>query len=528
MFTPGTRSMATQLFDLALSRDGGAFFLAGALLAASVCAMVRRRRREVLVDVARVDDLPLPCWILDDAGTVVGRSRRAPDPSAGASFTGGAWSGEDSRRVAAALEEARTSGQARVRRVTEREGVILGALEIARRLDDAGRFAGWVVQVGVPMEAEDPRSSQAADPRRERLALVGRLAAGTAHEFNNILTSVLGYAELLRRQLSEEAPERLDVDEIRTAARQGSELTRLLLGFARGRSQPRAPVDLVPLLDGLLRLLESSFDETVALTVEHEPSSAFVLADVHGLENLVVDLILALRPVSRAAGDRVRVTIDRRAAPGTGAGSGRAMLEEFVLHFERDLRSSSLSEDEVTAAADLLDPATFERASRATQAIGGRLVRGRASFELALPGVEPVHPEEAGPQEGFEVGDGELVLVVEDEWLVRRLISTGLRQAGFRVIDASSAQEALAVLDEHGEPLDLLVSDIVLPGAGGVELAERLVERFPRLRVLFISGYGEGAGAGDWDRIAGAAFLAKPFAPADLLGRIQSLLGRRG
>lgn len=512
--------MALQLFDFALSGEGGALFAVGFVLAAIACTLLHRQRPAGRrAPRAALDELPLRTWALDESGTVLRASEGAPGPVPGAMFAGPPWSPEEADRIAAALAGARATGRGRVTVVAAGGDGRPAVLEIAPRTE-SGRPSGWWVQMCTAEES----SSAPADPGQARLALVGRLAAGTVHEFNNILTSVLGYAELLRRQLPEDAPERVDVDEIRTAARQGSELTRRLLGFARGRTLVPAPVDLADLFESLLRLLESSVEETVTLSIEHELPAAHVLVDVHGLENLFVDLFLGLRPAACPGGDQVRVTIGRRGA----AAPGRGAPEEIVLHFERDLPAASRAASGAGGPADLLDPAAFERFEAAAQALGGRLSRFPGSFEFALPGIEPVNPEAAAAGEALEVGDGERVLVVEDDWLVRRLVSTGLRSAGFRVIDAASTQEALAVLDEHGEPPELLVADVVLPGIGGVELAERLRERFPRLRVLFISGYGEGAGAGSWDRIADAAFLAKPFAPAELIGRIRSLMGNRG
>jgi len=364
----------------------------------------------------------------------------------------------------------------------------------------------------------------------QKMEAVGRLAGGVAHDFNNYLTAILGYAELLSTSLPAGSPAARQLEEIRSAARRAADLTGKLLAF--GRRQMLQPVDLdlnqvVGALAGLVRRL---LGETMTLEVELSPRPVWVHADRSQLEQVVLNLATNARDAMQRGG---RLSIST-ALEGDVAGDGaRALLRV------RDDGAGMTPE----VQERIFDPFfTTKETGRGTglglsSVVGvveqsGGVVRvesspGRGSlFEIALPAIAPPEPppaEPSTPPGALAVGH-ETILVAEDEAAIRRVLTLTLERGGYRVLAATSPRAALELARAADPPVDLLVSDIVMPELSGPELAAEIRRGGHPLRVLYISGYSEEVARRENALEADARLLAKPFTSAALLAAVRAAL----
>jgi PAS domain S-box-containing protein len=381
--------------------------------------------------------------------------------------------------------------------------------------------------------AEEARSEADARLREtQRLEAVGQLAGGVAHDFNNVLAVVLSYAELVLDELPPDHPSRADVGEIRRAAERGAVLTRQLLAFGRQQVLRPRSVDLNAALGDLERMLRRLLPAEIALHVV--PSRVPVRAHVdpaqlqHALMHLVLNArdampqggVVSVEPGLRAvdAGDASGVGPGRYATltvrdsgtgmdaptrarafepffttkpPGEGAGLGLPMVHGFAAQ---------------SGGAALLDSAP----GQGTQ------------VTLYLPLATAEAPTAERPPPPLPAPGGATVLVVEDEVNVRRSIVRILERQGIRVIEARHGADALLAFDAAGGAVDAVITDLVMPELGGVELVARLRERRPDLPVVVVSGY---AGTGG-KAIPGARHLEKPFEAAALVREVTEALAR--
>ncbi len=399
----------------------------------------------------------------------------------------------------------------------------------ARAVRDArGRLLGYVsVNRDVTREREEAEQRAALEEQlrqAQKMQAVGQLAAGVAHDFNNLLTAIQGYAELMHESLDDGDPRRGDAEEIARAARRGSELTRRLLTFSRREDQQPSLLDAGEVVTGLEPLLRRTLGETIELRVDRGPPLPPVLADQHDLEQVLLNLATNARD-AMPGGGRLSITVIRSREGAVAievADTGEGMSEEvrarafepFFTTKERE-RGTGLG---LATVWGIVEGAggTVELASEP-----GRGTRATVSLP-ARPGARPGTARE--PVSAAHRSGGGTIFLVEDEEAVRALAERILVGGGYEVVAAADADEALELAAAHAGQIDLLLTDLVLPGLPGVELAARLAASRPGLRVLGMSGY-----AGD-EIEAGSAHggrfpvLAKPFARAELLARVGEAL----
>ena len=389
---------------------------------------------------------------------------------------------------------------------------------------------GRPARLVMAMDVTERRQLEAQLRQAQKMEAVGRLAGGIAHDFNNLLTAISGYSGLLIESLDEDDPRREDVEQIRAAAERATELTTRLLAFSRrGMVRPTA-VDIHAVIGDLEPMLRRLIGEHIDLRIGLRAIEPYVLADRPQVEQLVLNLVLNARD---AMADGGILTIETEALEASAAwAQGMPPQASVVL---------SVS-DTGTGIADEVREHVFEPFFTTKSDGGGlglatvyatvRQAGGRIRLQSA-PGrgttVRIVLPVAARPDAGHELESGvaaaatasRRVLLVEDETAVRELVERILGRAGF---DVTSAPDALAALRIAAEPgrFDLLVSDVVMPGMTGIELARELRAKDPQLRALMISGYTEEAvGKVGPD---GIDLLGKPFTADDLIGRIQAVL----
>lgn len=376
------------------------------------------------------------------------------------------------------------------------------------------------------------REREAQFLQAQKMEAVGRLAGGVAHDFNNLLTAITGYTELLLARLGEDNEMSHDVQEIKRAAERAASLTRQLLTFSRKQViQPRV-LDLNTLVGDVERMLQRLIGEQIRLLTDLDTQPLYILGDPGQIEQVVMNLAVNARDAMPRGG---ALTIGTELlAPE----SGRIPTEYRPQHKPMVLLS-------VTDTGLGIDPKTMRHIFEPffttkgpdqgtglglstvyaiiKQAGGEIQVRsevGRGTrFELFLPVAQPpAAAPQARPAEQPRAQINATLLLVEDQHIVRKLMRRLLQSEGYTVLEAPHGQEALRVARAHAGPIDLLVTDVVMPEMSGQQLARELVSIRPDLRVLFVSGYAD---ADIYHEIANPGrshFLQKPFTP-DILGR---------
>ncbi|MBA3553600.1 MAG: PAS domain S-box protein [Gemmatimonadales bacterium] len=380
----------------------------------------------------------------------------------------------------------------------------------------------------------------------QRIDAVGRLAGGIAHDLNNMLMTVIGHADFLARDLGPEDARRADVDQIRHAAERSAMLTAQLLAFARRDVvQPRA-LDLNAVVRQSERLVRPVVGESIDLVVQLSPEAGVIHADPSRVEQIILNLVLNARDAMPRGG---RLTIET------------ASVDFIGEDYERDA-DCSVSPGRYTqlAVADTGQGMDAETLARIWEpffttkpvgqgtGLGLAMVHGavaqacgfvRASSEPGqgttvraywpqLPKTSaPVRTEERAPA----VARGrEKVLVVEDEGIVRNIVMRALSAYGYHCVEAGTGQEALRLIESPDFAVDLMLTDVVMPGIAGGELGRRLASVRPGVPVLYISGFTdeEVVRRGLLETRTDTPFLQKPFSPATLLEKVREVLDRVG
>jgi PAS domain S-box-containing protein len=415
-------------------------------------------------------------------------------------------------------------------RLWRRDGSELWALvELTPFVDDDGVFTGALAMV---TDVTERRAIEAQLRQSQKLEAVGRLAGGVAHDFNNLLTAILGDARVLAESLAPDDPLRTEATEIEAAARRAALLTRQLLAFGRKqRIEPRV-VDVAQVIDAMDRMLRRLIGEDVQLATAVAPDLGRIRVDPVHLEQVLLNLAVNARDAMPDGGRLVieAANVDDRGAHGAAGGrvmvavrdTGHGMTPEVQAH----LFEPFFTTKEAGKGTGLGLATVYGIVKQAGGDIRVRSAPGEGtSFEILFPRVDgPAEPAEAAPPRELPRGT-ETILVVEDEPLVRALAVRVLRDAGYEVLEASDAEEALERVAQGRVRLDLLLTDVVMPRGSGPDLARRLRANRPELPVLFASGYMDRAQdvqgqVGRW-----TGFIPKPFTADELARQIRELLG---
>lgn len=392
---------------------------------------------------------------------------------------------------------------------------------------------------GVPFEGQPARLVLAQDVSTQRrledevrqtqkMDVIGSLAGGIAHDFNNLLVVIRGNSDLLLRRL--EGKQRECAEHIDAAAQRASELTRQLLSFSRQRVLRIEPVDLNEVVTETLALLERSLGEGVVITADLEPALGAVLADRSELSNALLNLAINARDAMPGGGTLeiqstdVHVTeVERRGELSPGryvllriTDSGIGMDEEtrshaFEPYFTTKQEGTGLGLAAVYGVV---------RQSGGHIWFSSEPEQG-TTFKLYFP-VTDGAPALVSPAADVGSYEGEEVILLVDG-VLRGLVASTLQSYGYEVLTAAGAEDALALVDSTEPRIDLLLTDVIMPGMNGRELADRLLARRPDLKVLFTSGYPA-------DRLrpgiadSPATFIEKPFLPGELAGTIRGVL----
>ncbi len=394
---------------------------------------------------------------------------------------------------------------------------------------------------GVMLDLTERRRAEEHLQETLRMEAVGRLAGGIAHDLNNMLAAILGFSDLLERNLAPDDPRRDDTSQISRAAERSAALTRQLLAFARRELIQPQMLDVNTVVRHSRPMISTLLGENIELTVQLAPDVLVVYADARQVEQTLMNLV-----------------VNARDALPQG---GRVAIETRSVKLEPDLRvSRELGEDTPTGNFALLsvtdtghgmDAVTLQRMwepffttkpSGQGTGLGLSSVYGSAKqsggfvWADSEPGrgttVQIYWPEarSAPPpleDEGAEPeirGGSETVLVVEDEALVRALVVRALRSHGYRCLESEEASEALRMLEHAGARVDLVITDVVMPGMSGGGLGDRLALLRPGLPILYTSAYVDEDVIGRGLLEQGRPFLQKPCTPRELARKVREVL----
>ncbi|RJP35542.1 MAG: PAS domain S-box protein [Candidatus Omnitrophota bacterium] len=375
----------------------------------------------------------------------------------------------------------------------------------------------------------------------QKMESIGKLAGGIAHDFNNLLTAILGYSELSLNQLPTTHPLQNSFVEIKKAGERAMKLTRQLLAFSRKQILQPSVLDLNRLILDLDQMLRRIIGEDIEFIIIPYPALGKVKADLGQLEQVIINLIVNARDAMPTGGKLIIETknleLDESYAkdhidviPGpyvmlaisdTGCGMPAETLQQIFEPFFTTKEVGKGTGLGLSMVHGIIKQSGGHIAAYSEMGQG-------TTFKIYLPRIDEIPVTEKPDQGPAIVKKGsETILVVEDEEIVRRLLHNVLQKHGYTVLTAGYSAEAFQLVEQYGDQIHLLITDIILPRISGREVAEQIQKSYPRIRVLYMSGYTDNAIVHHGILNEGIAFLQKPFTPDILLHKIREILDSR-
>ncbi|HZN62951.1 MAG TPA: ATP-binding protein, partial [Planctomycetota bacterium] len=434
------------------------------------------------------------------------------------------------------LAEGRHSTIATWENVARDGGKLLCEWHTGPLLEADGSFAGLQAMA---IDTTERARLEGQLRQAQKLEAIGRLAGGIAHDFNNLLTAVSGYGEILLEHFRSDDPARGYVEEIRVAAHRAADLTRQLLAFGRKQVLEPAVLDLNNVLGGMDKLLRRVLGEDIFLGTVLAPDLGRVKADRGQIEQVIMNLVVNARDAMPKGGN---LTLETRnveldatyarehpdASPGphvqlavsdTGGGIPAEVLPRI---FEPFFTTKERGKGTGLGLATVYGIVKQSGGHITAYSEPGR----GATFKVYLARVDAMVVKAPAHDTDRRVLSGkETILVVEDEAPVRKLLLQVLARLGYTLIEADTGMHALKAISKHNGPIHLMVTDVVMPGMSGRELARQIEPLRPETKVLYMSGYTEDAIVHHGELDPGTAFLAKPFTPHALAAKVREVLG---
>ncbi len=488
------------------------------------------------------DDLPVPLLKVSPKGNIVQANRCARDLLHANT--------EEDRSIADLMEGLGRSipdwledaaagkglGRSEFLRLTRPEQDVFVQVTLTRVVEE-----GQALLVAVLNDATELKSLEAQFVQSQKMQAIGQLAGGVAHDFNNLLTAISGHCDLLLLRHDQGDPEYGDLIQIHQNANRAAGLVGQLLAFSRKQTLRPERLELRDILSDLTHLLNRLVGEKIALDLRQNSSLPPIRADKRQLEQVIMNLVVNARDAMTKGGTILIETDERHLRKPLKNGRAKVPAGDYVVVRVQD-DGSGIPHDKLEKVFEPFY--TTKRTGEGTglglstvygivKQTGGFIfvdsTQGKGSvFTLMFPVCddplpEPVVLAEPAKTQTDRLGDG-VVLLVEDEAPVRAFASRALAHRGFKVIEASNAEDALTLLDDTDLKVDVFVTDVVMPGLDGPSWVRKARDLRPDVPVVFMSGYAEDVFKSQGARIEASAFLAKPFSLIELTSIVSQQL----
>ena len=390
--------------------------------------------------------------------------------------------------------------------------------------------------------AEAIQKSEESQHQSTKMEALGRLAGGIAHDFNNMLTSILGYGSLILKTTAPDTPIYNGIKEIILAAERATALTRQLLDFSRNQTVETKNIDLNTIAKDMQEFMSRTLGEKIKLSMRLNPELRNIKADVSRLEQVIVNLAVNARDAMPAGGQLMLETdnliLDRNFCathpdlkPGDYvklevSDTGCGMLPEVREHlFEPFFTTKAKGKG---TGLGLTTTYGIVKQFGGHIAVYSEIGRG-TTFKIYFPAshdtLKVVSP---APQVSVLLPGNETIMVVDDDTNIVTMVSQILTELGYRVISSTNSRRALALSDQHTQPIDMVLTDMIMPGLNGPDLIRKMRQTRPGLKALYMSGYASNAAALIGALKANEVFLQKPFSSETLTQRIRKVLDTPG
>jgi PAS domain S-box-containing protein len=394
--------------------------------------------------------------------------------------------------------------------------------------------------VGIAEDITDKKQLEAQFIEAQKMEVIGQLAAGVAHDFNNVLGVIMGYSELIAQDVEKDSPLQSFTEEIRLAAERASSLTRQLLVFSRKEVVQAVVIDLNETVRNMDRMLRRLVDENVEVTMTYEKQGGYIKADAGYVWQVLMNLVVNARDAMSAGGKLSIETslaildeVHAQSHVGTHAGEYMVLsVSDTGIGMTQEVKDRLFEAFFTTKPIGKGTGLGLVTCQTIVRQCGGHIEvdtvqKGGTTFKVYFPKVEP--PPQALPDTAAKPSKSkaasETILIVEDEPSLRHLVQGVLQSRGYNVLTAPNGQDALRVAQEHkGSPISLVVTDVIMPRMGGKIMAEWLKITSPDLKVLFTSGYTDDALTNHGVFDPGIAFLPKPYTPDSLSRKVRQML----
>jgi two-component system, cell cycle sensor histidine kinase and response regulator CckA len=417
-----------------------------------------------------------------------------------------------------------------------RDGTLIWLRDSARAVRDVN--SNVVHYEGILEDITERKQLEEQLRQSQKMEAVGRLAGGVAHDFNNLLTIISGYSDLLLDTLPEQDRARAHVEEIKKAGNRAATLTRQLLAFSRSQVLAPQVLDLNAVVANVDKMLRRLIGEDIDLVTILGEKLGSVRADPGQLEQVIMNLAVNARDAMPQGG---KLTVETRNVTLDSAYARTHVTVvpgEFVMLAVSDTGIGM----NATTQAHIFEPFFTTKEKGRGTGLGLATVYGiikqsggyiwvysepglGATFKIYLPRVEPPSRQAGLGKEAESPAKGhETILLVEDEPALRAMVRSVLESKGYKVLEARHGEDALMVSELHQGPVDLLLTDVVMPGMSGRELAEHLVKVHRETKVLYMSGYTDDAIVHHGVLGSDMAFLQKPFNPDGVVRKVREVL----
>ena len=391
------------------------------------------------------------------------------------------------------------------------------------------------------VDATDQKQLEIQFAQSQKMQAVGQLAGGVAHDFNNVLTAIIGHCDLLFSQHKVGDSSFADINQIKQNANRAADLVRQLLAFSRKQTLMPKVLELPNAIAETKTLLDRLLGETIELTIHHERDLGFVKVDQGQLEQVIVNLAVNARDAMKNDGSLNIRTYNVSEEDCRKLGHTLMPDADYVCIEIADTGTGIAKED----LGQIFEPFfTTKKVGEGTglglstvygivKQTGGFIFASSelgvgTAFRIYLPRHEADEMvAEMADKEKIEIADlsgAGTILLVEDEDAVRAFASRALSTRGYNVLEASNGELALGIVEQCGDEIDLVISDVVMPNMDGPSMAKKVRERYPDIKVIFISGYTEDAFEDELDRPEDFLFLPKPFSLKQLASKVKEVL----